>query len=182
MWKLIYKIRNRFDGRWYRKHILLKSFGKCGENVCVGKNYDFAGNENFIIDDDVSIGNGATFYSVAAKIIIKSHVIFGPNVTIVTGNHYYGYVGKYISKVRSEDKPKDLGLDLDVVIEGDNWIGANSIILKGVTIHKGAIIAAGAVVTKDVPEYAIVAGAPAKVIKYRFSKEDILKHEKILNS
>lgn len=54
-----------------------------------------------------------------------------------------------------------------VVIGDDVWIGARSIILKGVHIGKGAVIAAGAVVTKDVPEYAIVGGVPAKVIKYR---------------
>ena len=47
------------------------------------------------------------------------------------------------------------------------WVGANSVILPGVTIHKGAVIAAGSIVTKDVPEYAIVAGNPAKVLKYR---------------
>jgi maltose O-acetyltransferase len=54
-----------------------------------------------------------------------------------------------------------------VVIEDDVWIGTRAIILPGVTVHHGSIIAAGAVVTKDVPEYAIVGGNPAKVIKYR---------------
>lgn len=61
------------------------------------------------------------------------------------------------------------------IIGNDVWIGANAIILQGVTIGDGAIIAAGAVVTKDVPPYAIVGGVPAKVIKYRFSDEVILK-------
>ena len=61
------------------------------------------------------------------------------------------------------------------IIGNDVWIGANAIILQGVTIGDGAIIAAGAVVTKDVPPYAIVGGVPAKVIKYRFSDDVILK-------
>ena len=54
-----------------------------------------------------------------------------------------------------------------IVIGDDVWIGACAIILKGVTINNGAVIAAGAVVTKDVEPYAIVAGNPARIIKYR---------------
>ena len=54
-----------------------------------------------------------------------------------------------------------------VHIEDDVWVGANSVILPGVTIHKGAVVAAGSIVTKDIPEYAIVAGNPAKILKYR---------------
>lgn len=60
-----------------------------------------------------------------------------------------------------------------VVIEDDVWVGFNAIILGGVKIGKGAVIGAGSVVTKDVPPYSIVAGNPAKVIKYRFSSEEI---------
>ena len=58
--------------------------------------------------------------------------------------------------------------DLDVVFEGDNWIGASAIILKGVTIGKGSVIAAGSVVTKSIEPYTIVGGVPAKTIKKRF--------------
>ncbi|RXG07172.1 CatB-related O-acetyltransferase [Bacillus cereus] len=61
----------------------------------------------------------------------------------------------------------------ETIIKNDVWIGANSIILDGITIGNGAIVAAGAVVTKDVPDYAIVAGVPARVIKYRFNAETI---------
>ncbi len=56
-------------------------------------------------------------------------------------------------------------------MKGDNWIGANSTILKGVTIGEGAIVAAGALVIKDVPPYSIVGGVQAKVLKYRFSDD-----------
>ena len=59
------------------------------------------------------------------------------------------------------------------------WIGLNVTILGGVTVGDGAVLAAGAIVTKDVPPYAIVGGNPAKIIKYRFSKEQIEKLLKI---
>ncbi len=72
-----------------------------------------------------------------------------------------------------------MGDNSPVIIENDVWIGQNVLILPGVTIHNGAICAAGAVVTKDVPPYAIVAGVPAKVVKKRYSDEDIEKLLKI---
>ena len=70
--------------------------------------------------------------------------------------------------------------DEDVIFEGDNWIGMNVTILKGVTIGRGCIVAAGAVVNKSTPPYSIVGGIPAKVLKMRFTPEQIEKHEAIL--
>ena len=61
----------------------------------------------------------------------------------------------------------------DIIIKNDVWIGVNCTILDGITIGNGAVVAAGSIVTKDVPPYAIVGGNPAKIIKYRFSKEII---------
>lgn len=86
--------------------------------------------------------------------------MMGPDVMIFHGDH----------EMSRRDIPMRLqgdSVSKPVVIGDDVWIGARSIILKGVHIGKGAVIAAGAVVTKDVPEYAIVGGVPAKVIKYR---------------
>ena len=62
-----------------------------------------------------------------------------------------------------------------IVINDDVWLGTNALILSGIEIGQGAVIAAGAVVTNDIPPYAIAAGVPAKVIKYRFNQEMIDK-------
>jgi virginiamycin A acetyltransferase len=67
----------------------------------------------------------------------------------------------------------------DIIVENDVWIGATSTIMSGVKISNGAVVAGGSVVTKDVPPYAIVAGNPAKVVKYRFNEEQIGKLLKI---
>lgn len=67
-----------------------------------------------------------------------------------------------------------------VVVEEKVWIAANATILKGVRIGKDAVVAAGSVVTKDVPPYAIVGGVPAKVIKMRFTPEEIEAHNIML--
>jgi acetyltransferase-like isoleucine patch superfamily enzyme len=99
-----------------------------------------------------------------AQIRIGSGVIFGPQVAIITGNHNIGVQGKRMFDIR-EKRPCD---DEDVTIEDDVWIGFRATILKGVTVGTGAVIAAGAVVTHDVPSYHVVAGVPAKTICRRF--------------
>lgn len=155
-----------------------KLVSKCGKNVRIGNKVRVEGWKNVIIGNNVSIGSEAVFLTTRARIIINDHVIFGPNVTLITGNHRIDYVGRYIDEVGDKDKKKDD--DEDIVFEGDNWIGANSTILKGVTIGRGAIIAAGAVVTNNVNPYEIVGGVPSKHIRFRFSEEDIIKHESAL--
>lgn len=87
---------------------------------------------------------------------IGDHVMFGPNCTVVTGDHRMDVVGKYMSTVTVAEKAPEN--DLPVKFEGDNWIGASAIVLKGVTVGIGAVIAAGAVVIHDVPPYSIVGG------------------------
>lgn len=67
----------------------------------------------------------------------------------------------------------------DVIIGNDVWIGQNAIILSGVTIGNGAVIGAGSVVSKDVPAYSIVTGNPTKIIRYRFTEDQITRLEKI---
>ena len=70
--------------------------------------------------------------------------------------------------------------DQPVTIEDDVWCGANVTILKGVTIGRGSVVAAGAVVTKSFPPYSIIGGVPAKLLKMRFTPEQIEEHERKL--
>lgn len=104
--------------------------------------------------------------SAKAKIILGDNILIGPNVSIITGNHRFDIVDKPMIQI-DEEKEKLLENDQDVIFEGDNWVGCGAVILKGVTVGYGAIVGAGAVVTKNVPPYSVVAGNPAKVIKMR---------------
>lgn len=78
---------------------------------------------------------------------------------------------------REEKLPEN---DRPVVIEDDVWVGANVTILKGVTIGRGSIVAAGAVVTKSFPPYSVIGGVPAHLLKRRFCDEEIVRHEQKL--
>jgi len=141
--------------------------------------FKIAGAENIQVGESVSIGAGSLIFTTRAKLIIKQHFVSGPNLTIITGDHM-PILGRFLDTITDEEKDKyDVNheYDQDVVIEEDVWCGANVTILKGVTIGRGSIIAAGAVVTKDIPSYSVAGGVPAKVIKQRYSKEEIEEHE-----
>ena len=84
-------------------------------------------------------------------------------------------MGKFVTDITEANKPE--GYDKDVIIEKDVWIGSNVTILAGVHVGRGATLAAGAVVNKDVPAYCIVGGIPAKILKFYWSIDEILMHE-----
>lgn len=113
----------------------------------------------------------------SAKLIIKGNCAIAHHLSIHTGNHAR-LVGKFVTDITKSNKPK--GYDHDVIIENDVWIGANVTILEGVTVGRGATIAAGAVVNKDVPPYSIVGGVPSKVLKFYWTIDQILEHERTL--
>ena len=105
------------------------------------------------------ISHDVDILATKAKITIKDDVLIGPRVFIASFNH----------NLKKNNIPVRLQGDTGkpIVIGEDVWVGAHAIILAGVKIGKGAVIGAGSVVTKDVEPYAIVAGVPAKFIKFR---------------
>lgn len=133
-------------------HLILES---CGKNVNIEKNAFFSSRVR--IGDNSGIGINAR---LNGTVIIGDNVMMGQDCIIFTVNHC----------TKRTDIPMNIQGVTDekpVIIENDVWIGDRVIILPGVNIGEGSILAAGAVVTKNVPRYSIVGGVPAKVIKYR---------------
>ena len=107
---------------------------------------------------------------------IGHYCSIAPNVTfVVSADHRVDTISTYPFKVYCAGQDLEGISKGDIEVGDDVWIGCNATILSGVSIGQGAVVAAGSVVTKDVPPYAIVGGAPAKVIKYRFEEEVIEK-------
>ena len=173
--KLITKLHGRILS--IRASFQLSQFAEKGTNVFLGHNADIIP-AHIHCGHHVHIGANASFIASIAHIYIGNYVTFGPNVSIRGGDHRTDVIGKHIYEVGENEKlPEN---DKDVIIEDGVWCGCNVTILKGCHIGKGAVVAAGSVVTKNVPPYAIVGGNPAKVIKYRFNEEQIKEHERIL--
>lgn len=110
-----------------------------------------------------------------SKLVIHNFVAIGPDVDfILQEEHPLSNISMFPFKenVLNIDRPEALSKG-DIIIDDDVWIGQRATILSGVHIHQGAVVAAGAVVTHDVPPYAIVGGVPAKIIKYRFPQDVI---------
>ena len=145
--------------RWARKIrrlICRPIFDKCGENVNVESGACFATGGGICLGSGSGLGVNC---SVHGPLKIGDNVMMGPDVTILTHTH----------NIERTDIPMGLqgSIVKEVSIGDDVWIGMRSIIMPGVRIGNGVVIGAGAVVTKDVPDFAIVGGVPARIIRYR---------------
>ncbi len=151
----------------FTKYSALGKFSRC-YNVILGKYSSIRDRSKAM---NCVIGN----YSVIAK---DCEIGLGVHPTkflschsIFYKNNPWGFHPEWVKPVEELDKVTYIGNDV--------WIGAKSIIMDGVIIGNGAIVAAGSVVTKDVPPFAVVGGAPAKIIKYRFTQDIIDRLEDI---
>ena len=117
-------------------------------------------NSRLIVGEGTFIGEFNNIRATGGEIKIGKYCNISQHCSLVASNHSIAK-DKYIS-----EQPWD-ETRTGIVLGDDVWIGANSVVLPGVTIGRGAVIGAGSVVTKDIPEYAIAVGNPAKVIKYR---------------
>ncbi len=151
---LPYSRRGKFF-KWIRVFFAKKIIKKIGKNVNIETGAIFT--PNVEIGDNSSIGVKA---EIVSSVKIGNNVMMGPEVVIYSLNHKFQDRDKtIIEQGYSEDEI--------VTIEDDVWIGRRAIILPGVTVKKGTVIGAGAIVTKSFPEYSVIAGNPAKVIKTR---------------
>lgn len=154
-----------------------RAMRRCGRGVYLRPlSSDFKGLHDLSIGEGSLIPRQSVFYCTEAPLTIGRKVVFGPRPTIITGDHRTDVVGRYILDV-TDKRPDN---DLPVTIDDDVWCGANVTILKGVHLGRGCVVAAGAVVTRSFPPYSIIGGVPARLLKMRFTPEEIIRHEQLL--
>ena len=129
--------------------------------------------ENVFLMGNNSIRD-AVILNLNAKFVMGYGSGAAEGLKVVTGNHAL-FIGRYYRTITEAEKPE--GLDKDVIVQEDVWIGVDVVLLSGVTIGRGSVIAAGSVVTKNIPPYCIAGGIPAKPIKFKWTVEQIIQHE-----
>lgn len=132
---------------------------KRGKNVRIGWRTQVMNPQNIKIGNNSSINSGMIYAGAKSKIVIGENSLLSYNVHIRTTSHNYEERKRKIIEQGNFEK--------DIIIGNDVWIGYGAQIMPGVKLGDGCVIAAGAVVTKDVEPYKVVAGIPAKVIKER---------------
>lgn len=139
-------------------------FRHMGKDVNVETLAYFGTGEELVIGDRSGLGNNCR---CVGPIHIGCDVMMGPDVVILTHNHR-------MDDVHRPMREQGYSPSETVTIEDDVWIGTRAIIMPGLTIGRGSVIGANAVVTRDVPRYAMVAGVPAKILKYRTEDPELL--------
>lgn len=135
--------------------------GHVGTNVLIQTNVTIEGHDKFSVGNNSFINRGTWIWALGT-ITIGNNVIIGPYTILASGNHKYDCLDRLIRQQGIALKP--------IVIEDDVWIGAHAIVLPGVTIGRGSVIGAGAVVTNDIPAYSVAVGIPARIVKFRLDK------------
>ena len=137
-----------------RETVIRKLFGKVGQNPVILPRFVCDNGKNISVGDNFLINFNGVILDIA-PVIIGNNVMIGPNTLITTDNH----------PLNAKERRNHMAVATPVTIGNDVWIGGNVTILPGVTIGDRAVIAAGAVVTKDIPANTVAGGVPAKVIK-----------------
>ncbi len=151
---------SRVPSHWFRQAYYRRVCGmKIGRDTSIALDCRFTGDRlhEICIGDRVSIPPGA-FFVCGAPITIGDDVVFGHRVALYTSDH-------------DPDDEAFSRRNAPIVIEERAFVASQAIILKGVRLGRGAVVAAGAVVTRDVPPYTIVAGNPARVVREREARE-----------
>lgn len=149
-WDIIKKVRG-----WHHRALMQRA----GKNLRLGENTRLANPVNIVVGDNCYLGDGVQLYAWKERITIGNQVLIAAGARMITRKHGFADVDLPMAEQGYTHAP--------IVIEDDVWIGFNAIILPGVTIGKGSIVGAGAVVTKSIEPYSIVGGVPARLIRKR---------------
>lgn len=164
--------------RLYRNYFFYPDsrYGYKGEKVLITPPTTISNPANLYLYGNNGI-NKASIMNLNARFIMKKNAGSAVGLKVITGNHAR-IVGTPYRCITEAMKPK--GLDKDIIVEEDVWIGMNVTLLSGITIGRGTTVAAGAVVGKSMPPYCVCGGVPAKFIKFYWSIDQILEHEEKL--
>ena len=153
-----------------------KKMGYCDPTATVTKPLIIKGPQNVFLYEGTKIVD-ANISTPVCKFVMRRYSGSAEGLKVITGSHERK-LGRYYRTVKQSEK--SAGFDEDVIVEEDCWIGVNVTLLMGVIIRRGTTVAAGAVVTKSTAPYSIVGGIPAKHIKFYWTIDQILEHEKQL--
>lgn len=160
---------------YYANNHKLGRYGKCGKSVQLSPPIFVSLPQHVYLEDYTRIQPYTQIILSEGKFVLKRFSCIGAGTIIIPDNHTPTVgIPQYLSNTHINDAGRT------IVVHEDVWVGAGSLLLSRCCIGRGAVVAAGSVVSKEVPPYAVVAGSPAKVIACRFSVEQILQHEAIL--
>lgn len=167
---LIYRAGRTYG--WLNEQAWKRVISHYGAHLIINKGFFVANPKRLETGAHVFFNANVKIYNDEAGVHFGNFVSVGPEVLFITTNYDTSDWKKPMmhNRVRRH-KP--------IVVDDDVWIGAKSTILSGTKIGRGAIVAAGSVVSRDVPAYAVVGGSPARVIKYRFDAKTIKKAQQI---
>jgi acetyltransferase-like isoleucine patch superfamily enzyme len=151
-----------------------------GRDVHIGLGSILDSHHGLVVGDSVYIGKRCT---IEVDGSIGDHVLIANNVGLIGRyDHDHTAVGVPIRSAPWIGDPSYVGPGLcsKLIIESDVWVGYGAILLSGIRVGRGAVVAAGSVVTRDVEPYAIVAGKPARTVGSRFDGAEIVRHEAAL--
>lgn len=159
-----------------------KSFPNISESSVIPSSVKVYNGSNLYMEDDTLIGEDSVIMNPRASFTMKKYSFTARELLVIDGNHM-PVVG--LPKIKVTNEMKDASPDKDkynapIVVEEDVWIGARVTLMSGVTIGRGCIIAAGAVVTRSTSPYSVCGGVPSKFIKFYWTIDQIIEHEKQL--
>ena len=151
-------------------------YGYIADDVTLNPPLTLSNPKNIFLYGGNKLDN-ASINSVNSKFIMKKNSRAAEGLRVSTGNHAM-VLGRFYRSIKEHEKPK--GFDQDIIIEEDVWIGRNVTLLSGAHIGRGCTIGACSVVTKDMPPYTVCVGNPCKPIKFKWTIDEIILHEKAL--
>lgn len=166
---LLFRLRRDYPSR--------QDFGSMPPHSTISYPCHIGVKKNIYAEDFVKIRYGLTVINAGQEsVFIGKYTVIAPDVTIITNNHHPTVSIPQV--ILGESHINDTSAN--VTIKEDVWVGTRSTIMAGVTLGRGCIVGANALVSKSVPPYALVAGVPARIIGVKFSLADIERHEEAL--